>query len=547
MLVEYKPGTTFPGVIGRTVGESSPAWPAPLRAKEGAPNVLFIVLDDTGFGQLSCYGSPINTPNINRLAENGLRYTNTHTPGKIKNGDTGDVAIDHYHRYKEDVALMKIIGANPYRFSISWPRIIPKGAGQPNQTSVDFYNRLVDELKSARIESFATLYHWDLPQTFQDKFGVWQSRETAKAFGDYAGYVAKNLSDRVRHFFTINEFKQVTETAYRIIELSPQGKTAPRHGAHGLTLEERPLNQMRHHAVLGHGMAVQAIRAMGRAGTKFGQAENLGHAIPIIDSPEHVKAVVAATRAMNIYFLGPLLEGRYSDAYLKAAGKDAPKFTDSDRKIIVAPLDFVGVNVYIPLLLVKASNQPSGYEEAPFSLSHPKMFSDWRWLVPESQYWSPRLLHEMWKPKEIYITENGCAANDKVAPDGNVYDSDRILHQGTAITEAIFGVTNPGGNLPFTLPRHVGQMPIHHAQQWGSGYRRTATDIHKGYLDMPSTPLFPLGHGLSYTTFDYSPLKLKAPRLTRAASFARRSPSRMRVGYAGPRLCSYTLPIRPPA
>src|SRR5262245_30693001 len=152
MLVEYKPGTTFPGVIGRTVGESSPAWPARRRAKEGAPNVLFIVLDDTGFGQLGCYGSPINTSNINRLAENGPRYTNTHTPGKIKNGDTSDVAIDHYHCYKGDVALMKSIGANPYRLSISWPRIFPEGAGQPNQKGVDFYNRLVDELKSAGIE-----------------------------------------------------------------------------------------------------------------------------------------------------------------------------------------------------------------------------------------------------------------------------------------------------------------------------------------------------------------------------------------------------------
>jgi hypothetical protein len=111
MLVEYKPGTTFPGVIGRTVGESSLAWPAPLRANEGAPNVLFIVLDDTGFGQLGCYGSPIDTPNINRLAENGRRYTNTHAPGKIKNGDTGDVAIDHYRRYKVDQRLRRPLRA----------------------------------------------------------------------------------------------------------------------------------------------------------------------------------------------------------------------------------------------------------------------------------------------------------------------------------------------------------------------------------------------------------------------------------------------------
>src|SRR5690606_6893508 len=124
-----------------------------------------------------------------------------HTPGKIKNGDTGDIANDHYHRYKEDVALLKDIGATAYRFSISWPRIFPNGTGQLNQKGLDFYNRLVDELKGAGIEPFATLYHWDLPQALQDRYGGWQSAETAKAFGEYAGVVAKILSDRVRYFF----------------------------------------------------------------------------------------------------------------------------------------------------------------------------------------------------------------------------------------------------------------------------------------------------------------------------------------------------------
>jgi beta-glucosidase len=354
--------------------------------------------------------------------------TYAHTPGKIKNGDTGDVAIDHYHRYKEDVQVMKDMGVNAYRFSMSWPRIFPDGTGQLNQKGLDFYNRLVDELKAAGIEPFATLYHWDLPQALQDKYGGWQSGETAKAFGEYAGVMAKNLSDRVNHFFTINEFKQVTETAYRGIELHVQGKTVRLMGAPGILLEDGPLNQVRHHALLGHGMAVQAVRAMGRAGTKVGPAENLGHAIPIIDSPEQVKAAEAATKALNIYFLGPMLEGRYDEAYLKAAGKDAPKFTDEEMRIIGAPVDFVGINVYIPLLLVMASDQPPGYREVPFSVSHPKMFSAWHRLTPESQYWSPRLLHSIWKPKEIYITENGCAATDEVATDGNIYDSDRLTY-----------------------------------------------------------------------------------------------------------------------
>jgi beta-glucosidase len=138
-----------------------------------------------------------------------------------------------------------------------------------------------------------------------------------------------------------------------------------------------------------------------------------------------------------------MLDGRYDEAYLKAAGNDAPKFTDEDFAVIGAPLDFVGINVYIPSLLVIASDEPPGYREVPFNESHPKMFSSWHRLAPESQYWSPRLLHSIWKPKEIYITENGCAASDKVAADGNVYVSDRLMylrngmmHQQRATAEA---------------------------------------------------------------------------------------------------------------
>src|SRR5499426_3868045 len=156
-----------------------------------------------------------------------------HTPGKIKNGDTADVANDHYHRYKEDVALMMELGATAYRFSISWPRIFPEGTGQPNAKGLDFYSRLADELKGAGIEPFATLYHWDLPQALQDK-GGWQSRDTSKAFGDYAGYVAEKLSDRVKHFFTINEFGAFMEVGHL------RGTHAP-----GLKLPRGRFNQAR--------------------------------------------------------------------------------------------------------------------------------------------------------------------------------------------------------------------------------------------------------------------------------------------------------------
>src|SRR6516165_1026396 len=190
--------------------------------------------------------------------------TFAHTPGNIRDGSTGDVANDHYHRYKEDVKLMKGLGATAYRFSISWPRIFPEGTGPPNAKGLDFYNHLVDELQAAGIEPFATLYHWDLPQALQDKNRGWQSRDTAKAFADYAGYVAEKLSDRVRHVFTINEFTTFVEWGHGTGHLAP-----------GLKLPPARLNQVRHHAVLAHGLAVQAIRAKAAPATKVGLAENI--------------------------------------------------------------------------------------------------------------------------------------------------------------------------------------------------------------------------------------------------------------------------------
>jgi len=182
-----------------------------------------------------------------------------HTPGKIKNNDTGDVALDHYHRYQEDVRLTKALGAKAYRFSISWPRIFPEGVGAPNLKGLDFYSRLVDERLANGIEPFATLYHWDLPQALQDRVGGWESRDTAKAFADYAGYVAEKLSDRVKHFFTINEFTTFVEWGYGTGLLAP-----------GLKLPPARLNQVRHHAVLA-----QALRSK-RSGRERGRGRRPG-------------------------------------------------------------------------------------------------------------------------------------------------------------------------------------------------------------------------------------------------------------------------------
>jgi beta-glucosidase len=352
--------------------------------------------------------------------------TFAHTPGRVKNDENGDVANDHYHRYVEDVALMKDMNVNAYRFSIAWPRIFPDGTGKPNQSGVDFYQRLVDELLEASIEPFATLYHWDLPQALHDRCGGWRSRDTAQAFGEYAGYVAEQLGDRVRHYFTINEFASFVEGGYRGIEADVGGGRKVRLGnAPGLHLDEKELNQVRHHAVLGHGLAVQAIRAQGPAGTRVGFADNVRVAIPVIDTPANVAAAERVTRERNASFVTAMLEGEYADSYLESQGPNAPVFTDAEMATIGSPLDFVGINVYRPGWYVEATE--SGVHDIPINASHPSMLSDWHTFDPAVMYWAPRQMKSIWGATSIYITENGCAASDVVAADGRVYDSDRVM------------------------------------------------------------------------------------------------------------------------
>ena len=350
--------------------------------------------------------------------------TFSHTPGKIVDGGTGDIADDHYHRYKEDVQLMKNLGAKTYRFSIAWARVFPNGAGAPNPKGLDFYNNLVDELLKNDIQPFATLYHWDLPQILQDKYGGWESRETSEAFGKYAGYVAEKLSDRVKHFFTINEFGAFVELGYRL------GIHAP-----GLKLPPARFNQTRHHAVLGHGLAVQAIRANAKPGTKVGVAENLTVCVPVIETPEHIEAATRATRELNAQYMTVIQEGKYTDLYLANAGADAPKYTAEDLKIISSPLDFVGINVYTPLYARADSSAPGGFVIVPHPASSPHMASSWLFVGPEALYWGPRHVNKIWGAKEIYITENGCSSSDVPAADGKVYDTDRIMYLRSYLTQ----------------------------------------------------------------------------------------------------------------
>jgi len=348
--------------------------------------------------------------------------TFSHIPGKTFNGDTGDVADDSYHRFPEDIALMKSLGLKTCRFSIAWPRIFPNGTGQPNQKGIDHYRIFAEALLAAGIEPYCTLYHWDLPQALEDK-GGWQNKATSQAFAAYAGYTAGKLGDVIKNWMTMNEIASFVDLGYG------NGIHAP-----GLKLSRQKLAQVRHHAVLGHGLAVQAIRASAGRNARIGAAENPQSIIPAFNAPEHIAAARKAMVEENAGYLTVMHTGRYTDAYLQKLGADAPIFTSEEIKAIGSPTDFQGLNIYTATP-VRAADNAAGYEKMPAPASYPHMASSWLTIGPEALYWVPKLAAETLKIRELYITENGCSSDDTIAPDGQIYDTDRVMYLNAYMTQ----------------------------------------------------------------------------------------------------------------
>lgn len=355
--------------------------------------------------------------------------TFSHTPGKTNHGQTGDVADDFYHRYRQDIELMRRLGTKGFRFSIAWPRVFPDGTGTPNPKGIDFYKRLADALHEAGIEPFCTLFHWDLPQALQDRFGGWTNRATSQAFADYAHYTVSQLSDRITHWMTINEFDSFIDAGYS------SGESAP-----GLRLPRKEVMQARHNAVLAHGLAVQAVRAAAKQPVQVGLAEDMTGAMPAIEDEAHIRAATTALREENAGYITVILEGRYTDLYLKNLGPDAPQFTPEDLIIISSPIDFLGINVYTTREAIPADN-PAGYMMVPRPTTYPHMASDWLFVNPQAIYWTPKLTASLWGVKKIYITENGCSSADVLRPDGRVLDSDRIMYLRNYLGQLQRGVT----------------------------------------------------------------------------------------------------------
>ncbi|MGH9605618.1 MAG: GH1 family beta-glucosidase [Terracidiphilus sp.] len=344
----------------------------------------------------------------------------SHTPGKTFDNETGDIADDSYHLYKTDIKLLKNLGVQTYRMSVAWPRIFPDGKGQPNPKGLDFYQRVIDELLANNITPYVTLFHWDLPAALP---GGWQTRDTSKAFADYAGYVTKHLSDRVHHFMTTNEFSCFTDLGYRTGQFAP-----------GLRLPNAQANQVRHNGILAHGLGVEAIRANAVGPVQVGLAENATVYVPVIETPEHIDAARRATREGNAPFLTAVMEGRYIESYLEREGPDAPRVEPGDMQAIGSKLDFVGLNVYTPTY-VRADGSARGYAIETWPASFPRMASNWIYLGPECIYWAVRNVCDLWHPPAVYITENGCSSDDVVTPDGRIEDTDRLMYLRNHLTQ----------------------------------------------------------------------------------------------------------------
>jgi beta-glucosidase len=349
----------------------------------------------------------------------------SHTPGKIENGDTGDEACDHYHRWQEDIGLMREIGLQAYRFSVSWGRILPEGRGQVNSAGIDFYNRLVDGLLENGIEPFLTLYHWDLPQVLQDQ-GGWPARSTAEAFVEYADLVSRKLGDRVKNWMTLNEPFVSALIGYL------EGRHAPGH---------QDLDEMlaaAHHLLLAHGLSVPVIRA-NSSDSEVGIVLNLNQMHPASKSAADRAAAWLDDGIVNRWYLDPL-EGRgYPADIVKHFDKSMDFVFESDLDAIAVPLDFLGVNYYTRR--ISRSQELPEDENEPREL-HPNpnpTEMGWEVYPPGLSEILARINFDYNFPK-LYVTENGAAYDDSVGEDGLVHDSLRVQYLQShfkSVSEAI--------------------------------------------------------------------------------------------------------------
>jgi len=391
----------------------------------------------------------------------------SHTPGRTANGETGDVACDHYRRYKSDVALMKQLGLNAYRFSISWSRVLPNGTGKVNPVGLDFYSRLVDELLAAGIKPSATLYHWDLPAALDDR-GGWLNPDIAEWFAEYAGVVFKALDDRVAMWATLNEPWVVTDGGYL------HGVLAPGHR----NLFEAPIAA--HNLLRSHGAAVQAYRGLGRH--QIGIVVNLEPKYPHSQSPENLAATARADAYMNRQYLDPIFKGSHPAELREVFGEAWPATADSNMELVKQPIDFLGINYYLRGVTshdpefppVRARNVPQP--------QHVTTETGWE-VYPSALTGVLTWVRDHYGNIPLYITENGAAFADPPAPlNGKVDDPLRVNYYRDHL-KAARAAMQQGIDL-----RGYFAWSLLDNYEWSLGYSKRFGIVHVNFADQERTP-----------------------------------------------------------
>lgn len=399
----------------------------------------------------------------------------SHTPGMVYGGHTGDVACDHYHRFREDVALMADLGVANYRFSIAWPRVLPEGTGPVNEAGLRFYDALLDALLEKGIRPLITLYHWDLPSALQRR-GGWLNPDSPAWFEEYAALIARRYGDRVKDFFTFNEPQCIIGVG------CVEGRMAP-----GMRYPLAYTVPMSHHLLLAHGRATARIRELA-PGARVGFVGCGPAAIPASDAPEDIEAARAwyftypeanpeKWAFSTAWWADPVNLGQYPEDALRHYGQYLPRNFERDLPLIGQPLDYYAHNFYEGTC-VRADGQ-SGFKAEPWPAGHPRTAFHWP-VVPKTLYWGPRFLYERYR-KPIFITENGMSAHDVVSLDGQVHDPNRIdfLHRYLReLRRAAADGVDIYGYLHWSLLDNF---------EWASGYGERFGLIHVDYQTQKRT------------------------------------------------------------
>jgi beta-glucosidase len=426
-------------------------------------------------------------------------------PDAVFEGHSGDVACDHYHRYREDVGLMSALGLQAYRFSVSWSRVLPEGVGTVNAQGLAFYDRLVDALLEAGIQPMCTLFHWDLPQALQRR-GGWTNRDIASWFADYASLLGRTLGDRVKLWVTQNE-----PQCYIGFGLGT-GTHAP-----GLKLDFSESLVAAHHSMRSHGKAVAALRAsVPNARIGYVLATKLTR--PATGSAADIEAARASTFAVsdrthwnNAWWTDPVVLGKYPEDGLELFGREMPQFPDRDWNELRAPIDFLGMNVYRAETV--SARADGGWEQLPVPPGYPRSGVDWQPITPDAMYWGPRLFQERYGLPQ-WITENGLSTRDQISLDGKVHDPQRIDYLHRTLIElrrAMRDGVKVEGYLAWSLLDNF---------EWADGYKQRFGLVYVDYASQRRVPK---------DSFDWYRQVIASRGASLAGDFAQ-APSELTVG-----------------